>query len=87
VARFNHREDNDYYSQPGALFRLMKPDQRERLISNIVASMRTVPRRIQEAQIQHFFKAAPGYGTGVAEGLGLKIEEIVDFQKAGVAAD
>ncbi len=27
AGRWNHREDNDYYSQPGALFRLMTPEK------------------------------------------------------------
>ena len=87
VARHNHREDSDYYTQPGNLFRLMKPEERTRLIGNIVASMRTVPRRIAELQIQHFYKADPAYGTGVAQGLGLNIREIVAAETAGVAAD
>ena len=39
VDRHNHRLDGDYYTQPGNLFRLMKPDARERLVGNIVASM------------------------------------------------
>src|SRR5260370_4725090 len=70
VDRHNHRLDNDYYTQPGNLFRLMTAGQRERLIGNIVASMKTVPPDIQKRQIQHFMKADPAYGTGVAQGLG-----------------
>ena len=69
--RHNHRLDSDYYTQPGNLFRLMAPVARERLIGNIVASMKSVPQRIQELQIQHFYKADPAYGDGVARGLGL----------------
>ena len=46
-------------------------DARERLIGNIVASMKSVPQRIQELQVQHFYKADPAYGDGVAGGLGL----------------
>jgi catalase len=74
VDRHNHRLDNDYYTQPGNLFRLMTPDARKRLIGNIVASMKSVPQRIQELQIQHFYKADPDYERGVAEGLGLSVE-------------
>jgi catalase len=77
VERHNHRSDGDYYSQPGNLFRLMPADAKERLIGNIVASMKSVPQRIQEAQIQHFHKADPVYGAGVASGLGLDIEKII----------
>ena len=75
VARHDHRADSDYYTQPGNLFRLMPADARQRLIDNIVASMKTVPRRIQELQIQHFYKADPAYGAGVAKGLGIDIEK------------
>jgi catalase len=32
-----------------------------------------VPRHIPERQVQHFFKADPDYGKGVAEGLGLPV--------------
>jgi catalase len=87
VDRHNHRLDSDYYTQPGNLFRLMKPDARERLIGNIVASMKSVPRRIQELQVQHFYKADPAYGTGVAKGLELNIEAIVAKAKEAAAAD
>ncbi len=87
VERHNHRLDSDYYTQPGNLFRLMKPDARERLIGNIVASMNSVPQRIQELQIQHFHKADPAYGAGVAKGLGLDIERILTSKGQVAAAD
>lgn len=87
VARHDHRSDSDYYSQPGALFRLLPADEKQRLISNIVGSMSSVPRRIQELQIRHFHKADPAYGAGVAKGLGLKIEDILDERSAFCAAD
>jgi len=77
VARYNHREGNDDYTQAGDLFRLMKSDARARLIGNIVASMASVDPKIQARQIQHFFKADPEYGKGVAEGLGCKLNEIL----------
>jgi catalase len=77
VARHNHREDNDYYSQPGALFRLLTSDAQQRLIGNIVASMGSIPKHIQERQIQHFYKADPAYGEGVAKGLGISVGEPV----------
>jgi catalase len=87
VDRHNHRLDSDYYTQPGNLFRLMKPDARQRLIGNIVASMKPVPERIQVLQIQHFYKADPAYGTSVATGLGLKIERIIGSEGKSIAAD
>src|SRR6201993_3071615 len=87
VARHDHRSDSDYYTQPGNLFRLMPADAKQRLISNIVGSLGNgVPRRIQELQIQHFYKADPAYGSGVAKGLGMDINSIIS-REAPVAAD
>ena len=77
AARYNHRDGNDDYTQAGDLFRLMSADERQRLIHNIVASMQSVPRDIQVRQLQHFFKADPGYGEGVARGLSLRPEEVL----------
>ena len=78
VARYDHRElDGDYYTQPGNLFRLTKPDAQQRLCGNIAASLGSVEKRIQDLQINHFYKADPKYGEGVAKALGRQIEEIV----------
>ena len=60
---------------------------KERLISNIVGSLSGAPKRIQELQVQHFYKADPAYGAGVAKGLGLSIEGIKTSSGKGVAAD
>jgi catalase len=87
VDRHNHRIDSDYYTQPGNLFRLMPADAKERLIGNIVASMGSVPRHIQELQIRHFYQADPAYGTGVAKGLRLDIHEVVARKAQSSAAD
>ena len=87
VDRHNHRLDADYYTQPGNLFRLMKPDARERLIGNIAASLKNAPRRIQELQVQHFFQADPAYGAGVANALGLSAEKSNSSEHKFVAAD
>jgi catalase len=78
VGRFDHREhDGDYYTQPGNLFRLMTLDAQQRLCGNIAAGLGQVEHRIQDLQINHFYKCDPNYGEGVAKALGRKIEEIV----------
>jgi catalase len=76
VARHNHRSDSDYYTQPGNLFRLMTPEQCERLIGNIAAGLSQTPRQIQERQLQHFNKADPAYGEGVGKALGIAVKEL-----------
>lgn len=72
AARYDHRDGNDDYSQPGALFRLMNADQQSRLMDNIAAAMTGVPEFIQQRQIAHFAKVDPAYGAGIAKRLGLK---------------
>jgi catalase len=77
VGRFSHREhDGDYYTQPGQLFRLLTPDAQQRLVGNIAASLGQAPRHIQERQLEHFFRANPAYGEGVAGALGIPVKEL-----------
>jgi catalase len=85
VARHDHRSDSDYYTQPGDLFRLMSADAKQRLIGNIVGSLGQTPKRIQESQVQHFYKADRAYGTAVAEGLGLDITTVLLASEGRVA--
>ena len=73
VHRYDHRADDDYYSQPGALYRLMSPAQRELLVSNVAAAMRTVPEGIVRRQLVHFTRADVEYGAKVARALGLAL--------------
>lgn len=74
VAASTSYDHHDHYTQAGDLYRLMNKDERERLVSNIVAAMKPVEKEeIKLRQIRHFYKADPEYGTKVAEGLGLKV--------------
>jgi catalase len=70
----------DDYTQAGNLIRLMGHDAQQRLIANIVGSMKGIPERIQRLQISHFYKADPQYGLGVAAGLGLEVPEALATQ-------
>jgi catalase len=76
VDRHDHHLGNDDYKQAGDLYRLMKPDAQKRLIGNIVGSLSNAPKFIQERQVGHFLKADPAYGKGVADGLGLRVEDL-----------
>ncbi|CRX38300.1 catalase [Estrella lausannensis] len=67
--RYDHRVGNDDYTQPGNLFRLFTPEQKERLFANIADAMQGVPEHIVERQIGHFTKADPAYGEGVRKAL------------------
>ncbi|MGG7072967.1 catalase [Campylobacter sp. 9BO] len=67
--RFNHREDEDYYSQPRALFNLMNAEQKEALFNNLAASMQGVERFIIDRTLGHFEKICPEYANGVKKAL------------------
>jgi catalase len=69
--RYNHREGNDDYTQPGNLFRLMSADQQQQLFSNVAAAMEGVPEEIVRRQLGHFHKADPAYAVGVAKAVGI----------------
>jgi len=81
--RYNHRDGNDDYTQPGDLFRLLKPDEQDRLCGNIARHMASVPQEIQMRAICHFFRADPNYGLGVAKKLGIDISEFVAKAQQG----
>lgn len=73
---WNFREDDDdYYSQPGALFRLMTPEEQQRLFANTARAMGDIPKEIKLRHIGNCAKADPAYGKGVAEALGLADED------------
>jgi catalase len=70
--RYNHRDGNDDYTQPGNLFRLMSPAQKQQLFSNTAGAMNGVPEEIVRRQLGHFHKADPAYAAGVAKALDIE---------------
>jgi catalase len=69
AAHWDHRQDDDYYSQPRALFRLMNPAQRQALFENTARAMGDAPREVKLRHIGNCAKADPAYGEGVAKAL------------------
>jgi len=67
--RYDHREGNDDYTQAGDLYRLMPPDERERLHQAVAGAMEGVPQEIIDRQLAHFEKADPAYAKGVRKAL------------------
>ena len=63
--RYNHREGNDDFGQPRALFNLFDADQKKRLFANIAAAMGDAPDAIIERQCKLFDQVHPEYGAGV----------------------
>jgi len=69
-------DDDDYFSQPGNLFRLMTPKQQQALFNNTAAEVGGAEQFIQERHVKNCYKADPAYGKGVADALGLDISKI-----------
>ncbi len=81
AAHWNHREDDDYYIQPGLLFRLMSPKQQAVLFANTARAMGNAPKEVKIRHIGNCLKADKAYGKGVANALGIKLSEVT--QKHG----
>lgn len=74
---WNHREDNDdYYSQPGNLFRMMNSGQQKVLFENTARAMGDAPKEIKIRHIGNCLKADPAYGEGVANALDISLSEV-----------
>jgi len=67
---WDHRQEEDHFAQPGALFRLMPPDAQQRLFDNTARSLGDADRTIKERHVANCTKADPEYGRGVARALG-----------------
>jgi len=77
AAHWNHREDNDdYYSQAGNLFRLMRPEQQQALFENTSRAMGDAPEEIKIRHIGNCLKADQAYGEGVAKAMDIPLDKI-----------
>ena len=64
---WNHRVDEDYYSQPGNLFRLMTSAQQQVLFENTARSVGGASVEVQKRHISNCTQADPAYGAGLAK--------------------
>jgi catalase len=75
---YNEREyDEDYYTQPGNLFRLMPIEEKQLLFENTARAMGDAEQFIKVRHIINCYKADPDYGKGVAKALNIPISEIM----------
>ncbi|MCD8809506.1 catalase [Mammaliicoccus sciuri] len=71
------REDDDnYYEQPGKLFRLQSPEQQQRIFQNTANEMQGTTDEVKHRHIRNCYKADPDYGKGVADALGIDINSV-----------
>ncbi|MDI6616860.1 MAG: catalase [Syntrophaceae bacterium] len=69
-------DDDDYYTQPGKLFRLMSPAQQKVLFENTARNIAEATKEIKLRHIGNCMKADPAYGKGVAKAIGIPLKEI-----------
>ena len=77
ATHWNFREDDDnYYEQPGKLFRLMSSEEQQRLFENTARNFDGAEEFIKIRHIINCFKADPAYGEGVAKAAGIPMSKV-----------
>lgn len=74
---YNHREDKDYYTQPGDLYRLLPADEKIRLHGNVARSMNGIPEFIKVRAVARFYQADEDCGKGIAAELNLSLDKVL----------
>jgi len=66
---WNHRVDDDYFTQPALLFAKMSPEQRTALFENTARSIAGASAPVQARHIANCTRCDPAYGEGVARAI------------------
>jgi catalase len=69
-------DDDDYYTQPGLLFRLIGAEKQEVLFGNTARALGDAPREVKLRHLGNCLKADPAYGEGVAAALRIPLSEV-----------
>ena len=69
------QDDDDYFSQPRALFNLMNEEQKLALFNNTAVAMGDALDFIKYRHIRNCYKCDPAYGEGVAKALGMTVAD------------
>lgn len=73
---WNHREDDDYYTQVKDLFNIMSKEQQQVLFENTARNMGDAPKKIKIKHINNCLKADKAYGEGIANAVGIQLSEL-----------
>ncbi len=71
AARYDHHQDKNQsdYEQVGDFWKILKPEERQRLATNIAGGLGQTSGEIQKRQLPHFYKAHQEYGEAVEKAL------------------
>ncbi len=73
---YDERElDDDYYTQPGKLWRLMNEADKQATCRNTAAQMKEVPLFIRQRHVRACHHADPEYGAMLAQALGINLDK------------
>ncbi len=76
---YDEREyDNDYYTQPGKLWRLMSEEDQKATCENTARHMEDCKLFIKQRHVRNCYQADKSYGEGVAKALGISLEEALN---------
>ena len=73
----HYKQDKDYYTQPGDLYRLVPEDEKKRIHTNVAAAMDGVPVNIKVRVAARFYQADERCGKGIAEAAGLNMNDVL----------
>ena len=75
LGRYQISRTADDYRQPGERYRSFQDWERDDLIANLVDDMKQCPEIIRLRMVWHFWHCDPDYGTRVARGAGIDLEQ------------
>ncbi|MDR1816048.1 MAG: catalase [Clostridiales Family XIII bacterium] len=83
LAAYDPKQDptDDTYYQPGALYKLMTPKQRQVLCDNTARAMDGVPDNIKLRHVAHCYLAHKDYGERLAKALKVNFKKAVELSK------
>ena len=67
--------DEDYYTQPGKLWRLMSAEDKQATCRNTATQMEGIPLFIKQRHVRACHNADPEYGRMLSEALGIDLSE------------
>lgn len=67
TGRYTYELTDDDFVQAGDLYRLMAPEEKTDLVSNIAGHLKNAKKHIRERQIAHFKRTDPEYGQRIEE--------------------
>jgi catalase len=74
----NCEGENDHYTQPGNLFKIMTPEQQQNTIHNIIAAMSGIegPKKFEiiNRQLSQWYRVDGRLGAAVGDGLGVDVD-------------